>query len=47
VQQAADQRALAVVHAAAGDEAQQRLVLVALEVGGDIGVASSGGGHQK
>jgi hypothetical protein len=41
VQQAADQRALAVVHAAAGDEAQQRLVLVLLQVRRDVG------GHQK
>ena len=36
VQQATDQRALAVVHAAAGDEAQQRLGFVLLEVGGDV-----------
>jgi hypothetical protein len=36
VQQAADQRALAVVHAAAGDEAQQALVLVLLQVGADV-----------
>ncbi|MCW0466663.1 hypothetical protein NB705_003736 [Xanthomonas sacchari] len=35
VQQATDQRALAVVDAAAGDEAQQRLVFVLLQVGGD------------
>jgi hypothetical protein len=44
VQQAADQRALAVVDAAAGDEAQQALVLVLLagrrgrcEVGDEVG----------
>ena len=37
VQQAADQRALAVVDAAAGDEAQQALGLVLLQVGGDRG----------
>jgi len=36
VQQPPDQRALAVVHAAAGDEAQQALVLVRLEVAGDV-----------
>jgi hypothetical protein len=36
VQQAADQRALAVVDAAAGDEAQQALVLVLLQVGADV-----------
>ena len=37
VQQPADQRALAVVDAAAGDEAQHRLVLVGVEVGIDVG----------
>ena len=36
VQQAADQRALAVVDAAAGDEAQQALVLVRVEVRVDV-----------
>jgi sulfate adenylyltransferase subunit 1 (EFTu-like GTPase family) len=36
VQQAADQRALAVVHAAAGDEAQARLRLVLGQVTGDV-----------
>jgi hypothetical protein len=35
-QQAADQRALAVVHAAAGDEAQQAFLLVLDEVGLDV-----------
>ena len=45
VQQAADQRALAIVHAAAGDEAQARLGFVALEIAGDIGIDA--GGHQK
>ncbi len=41
VQQASDQGALAIVDAAAGDEAQQRLVFVLLQVGGD-GVAAYG-----
>ena len=36
VQQPADQRALAVVDAAAGDEAQQALALVRLQVGEDV-----------
>ena len=36
VEEAADQRALAVVDRPAGDEAQQRLVLVVLEVGLDV-----------
>jgi hypothetical protein len=36
IEQAADQRALAVVDTAAGDEAQQALVLVLLEVGLDV-----------
>jgi len=39
VQQASDQGALAVVDAAAGDEAQQRLALVACEIFSDV--------HQK
>ena len=45
VQQAADQRALAVVDAAAGDEAQQALGLVLLQVGrdGGAGVGTGGG----
>ena len=48
VQQAPDQGALAIVHAAAGDEAQQRLVLVRLEAGGDVGGSRiHGGAHQK
>ena len=49
VQQAADQRALAVVDAAAGDEAQHRLVLVALEIGVDVRGEQlvHGVGHQK
>src|SRR5690606_38941399 len=54
VQQAADQGALAVVHAAAGDEAQQRLGLVRLQVGADVGggdgvgsIAVHGAVHQK
>ncbi len=42
VQQAADQRALAVVHAAAGDEAQQVLGLVAAQE-----ILELHGGHQK
>src|SRR5207248_1135696 len=37
VQQSANQRALAVIDAAASDEAQKRLVLVGLEVDVDIG----------
>ena len=37
VEQLADERALAVVDAAAGQEAQQLLVLVLLEVGVDVG----------
>ena len=37
VEQTANERALAVVHAAAGDEAQQALVLVLLQVGTDVG----------
>ncbi len=36
VEQPADQRALAVVHAAAGDEAEHALVLVRLQVGEDV-----------
>ena len=36
VQQPADQRRLAVVDRAAGDEAQQRLVLMLLEIGLDV-----------
>jgi len=48
VQQAADQRALAVVDAAAGDEAQQALLLVRLEVLLDVGGDQVGDvGHQK
>src|SRR3546814_4220961 len=48
VQQAADQRALAVIHAAAGDKAQQSLGLVLLQVGGYIGAYSAVHGlHQK
>ena len=43
VEQPADQRRLAVVDAAAGDEAQQALVLVALEVGVDVGRRSAPG----
>ena len=38
VQQPPDQRALAIIHAAAGDEAQQWLVLVLFEVTGDVGL---------
>jgi hypothetical protein len=37
VEQAPDQRALAVVDAAAGDETQQALVLVLVQVGVDVG----------
>ena len=49
VEQSADQRALAVVDAAAGDEAQQRLVLVRVEVLLDVGLDEglAGVGHQK
>src|SRR5690606_1506018 len=52
VEQPADQGGLAVVDAAAGDEPQQALVLVQLEIGldvlGDEGVGDVGGvGHQK
>jgi hypothetical protein len=48
VQQPADQRGLAVVHAAAGDEPQQRLVLVGVEVGLDVlGDEFRRRGHQK
>src|SRR5690606_574928 len=36
VQQPPDQGALAIVHAAAGDEAQQRLGFVLLEIAGDV-----------
>ncbi len=46
VQQAADQRALAVVDAAAGDEAQQPLGLVLVQVGGDGGRGVLGGGNR-
>ena len=48
VQQPADQRALAIVDAAAGDEAQQTLVLVGLEISLDIlGDQVRLVGHQK
>ena len=48
VEQAADQRALAVVDAAAGDEPQQALVLLGDEVGVDVGGDELGRvGHQK
>ena len=52
VEQPADQRRLAVVDAAAGDEAQQLLALLPLEIGGDVAgdeVAFVGEveGHQK
>ena len=47
VQQAADQRALAVVDAAAGDEAQQALGLVLLQVGGDRGRGVIRGGRRS
>src|SRR5690606_9237489 len=58
VEQAPDQRGLAVIHAAAGDETQHRLVLVLIEIGVDIlgdqrlgdidGLVRGGGiGHQK
>ncbi len=36
VEQAADQRRFAIIHAAAGDEAQQALVLVGVEIGFDV-----------
>ena len=53
VEQPTDQRRLAIVHAAAGDEAQQALVLVLVKIGvdilGDEGIGQEGGGlvHQK
>jgi hypothetical protein len=51
VQQAPDQRALAVVDAAAGDETQQLLALVLFQIGGDggigVGRGGEGGAHQK
>ena len=47
VQEPADERALAVVDAAAGDEAQQLLALLRLEVVGQQLVASNIGSHQK
>ena len=57
IEQSPDQGRLAVVHRAAGDEAQQALVLVGLEVGVDVlgdevrlmgpGLAGNLGGHQK
>ena len=52
VQQAPDQRALAVVHAAARDEAQQALGLMLLQVGrnrgaGAVHVGFEHSGHQK
>ena len=48
VQQPADQRRLAVIHAAAGDEAQQALALVRAQVGVDVGVDEVGDvRHQK
>ena len=43
VQQAADERALAVVDAAAGEKAQDLLALVLLEVGEDVGLDEVGG----
>jgi hypothetical protein len=47
-QQPPDKRALAVVHAAAGDEAQQPLVLVGVQVAFDVGGDERRGvGHQK
>jgi hypothetical protein len=43
-----DQRGLAVVHAAAGDEPQHGLVLVSVQVGLDVpGDEVRGSGHQK
>ena len=49
VEHPADERALAVVDAAAGDEPQHRLVLVLVEVRRDIGGGEITGrvGHQK
>jgi hypothetical protein len=50
VEQPADQGRLAVVDAAAGDEAQQRLVLVLVQVGVDVRLDEIGGfvrAHQK
>ncbi len=48
VEQPADQRGLAVVDAAAGDEAQQALVLVLVQVGLDVLLDQVGNvGHQK
>jgi hypothetical protein len=47
VEQPPDQRALAVVDRAAGDEAEQALVLVRLEVGEDVLGDQVGGVRQK
>ncbi|WP_245559616.1 hypothetical protein [Luteimonas mephitis] len=49
MQQATDQGALAIVDAAAGDETQQVLGFVLLQVGGDLrlGVARTTQVHQK
>ncbi len=48
VQQPPDQRRLPIVHAAAGDEAQEALVLVRAQVGFDVGVDQRGDvRHQK
>ena len=47
VQQPPDQGALAVVHAAAGDEAQQVLGLVLPQVGGDLRSGGVVHAHQK
>jgi len=46
-QQPADQRALAVVHAAAGDEAQQAARFVLGQVGGDRRARIVDARHQK
>ncbi len=48
VQEPADERALAVVHAAAGDEAQQFLLLVQAQIGFDVAADEFLlAGHQK
>ena len=45
VEQAADQRRLAVVHRAAGEKPQQRLVLMGVEIGLDVLGDKVGAGH--
>ncbi len=47
VEQSADHGALAVVDAAAGDEAQQAALALGLHVGGELLTPRLGEGHQK